>query len=290
MEPNVEGMWDTHIHCLDPALYPFKSTRSYTPAPAPLEALIQQSRATRLVLVQASIENGPSGLLSHLGRIRADYPHILARGIICMDENWGKLTNEDFDHLHGMGVRWCRIHAFFGGSATDAPRIQEQIRLFAQSYPFKQWGWGLSAQLPLKTWASLKDFILYDPEVSGLRIMADHVACASPTDIGGSNLDNFVQLLQAGRVIVKVSALYRRCGKDITQMKPIIQRFAESASFALIWGSDWPHVDATNRDANPQAAPKLADPNKELVLLQSWLSSGQFQKMLVDNPERLFGS
>lgn len=289
MELNLEGVWDTHLHCFDPVLYPLKSIRSYTPAPAPLEALIKQSKATRLVLVQASIEDGFAGLLDHLRRIRTQYPHVLARGIVCMDDNWERLTHEDFDTLHNLGVRYIRIHGFFGEGKPDSASLQEQIRLFAQSYPARQWGWGLSAQLPLATWAFLKHFLLHDPKVSNLQVIADHVGCASPTDIGGLNLDDFVQLLQAGNFNVKISALYRRSGECMAQMEPIVKRFAESAPSALVWGSDWPHVDSTNRGMDSQAAPTLADPVQELALLQSWLSSDQFRRMMVDNPERIFG-
>ncbi|KAJ5725450.1 uncharacterized protein N7483_006807 [Penicillium malachiteum] len=289
MELNVEGMWDTHLHCFDPALYPFKPTRSYTPAPAPIEAWVEQSRASWLVLVQASIEDGPAGLIGHLRRIRTEYPHLVARGVICMDENWNALTNEDFYALHELGVRYCRIHYFYGGIKMDAVNLQEQIRLFARSYPSKQLGWGLSAQLPLALWSSLKDFIMSDPEISSLSIIADHVGCAVPADIGDSSLDDFVQLLHTGRLNVKISALYRRSGEDITPMKHIIQMFADSTPSALIWGSDWPHVDASSRGSYDPGKPKLADPNKELLLLKSWLSADQFRKMLVDNPDRLFG-
>ncbi|KAJ5711274.1 hypothetical protein N7488_005430 [Penicillium malachiteum] len=207
-----------------------------------------------------------------------------------MDGNWDALTIEDFQILHDLGVRYCRIHYFYGGIKMDAVSLQEQIRLFARSYPSKQLGWGLSAQLPLAFWSSLKDFIMCDPEVSSLSIIADHVGCAGPADIGDSSLDDFVDLLRTGRLRVKISALYRRSGENVTEMKQIIQRFADSASSALIWGSDWPHVDASSRGSYDPKVPRLADPNKELLLLKSWLSDDQFRKMLVDNPDRLFGN
>ncbi|KAJ5280933.1 hypothetical protein N7478_006305 [Penicillium angulare] len=288
MELNMEGMWDTHLHLFDPDLYPYKSTRTYTPSPASLDAWIEQIRADRLVLVQASIEDGPAGLIGHLGRIRNDYPRLLARGIICMDESWEKLTQADCDTLHNLGVRYCRIHGFFGGGRTDTLAIKEQISVFANSYPCRTFGWGLSAQLPLDTWSSLKDFLLNDPEVSHLSVIADHVGCAKPTDIGQSSLHDFVQLLQSGRINVKISALYRRSGESLADMKSIIRLYADSAPFALIWGSDWPHVDSSSRSSKDRVTSIAADPNNEIMLLRSWLSKDQFRSMLVDNPERLF--
>ena len=287
LDSGSEGMWDTHIHCFDPDLYPFKSARAYTPPPAPIETWMMECKAKRLVLVQASIEDGSAGLIAHLGQIRNNYPRLAARGIICKDESWDTFNNDDYDNLHELGIRYCRIHGFLGEQKMDDTSLQEQIRHFAKSYPATQLGWGLSAQLPLGTWASIKEFILHDPEVSNLSIIADHVACATPSDAGTSNLDDFVQMLQAGRISVKISALYRRCNGNILQMQPIIQHFADIAPSALIWGSDWPHVVSSRGHRDPEV--DKADPQNELVLLRSWLSKDQYRKMLVENPDRLFG-
>jgi predicted TIM-barrel fold metal-dependent hydrolase len=288
MEVSLSRMWDTHIHCLDPARHPFKSTRTYTPPPAPLEALAAQIKADRLVLVQASIERGHHGLMDHLHRIRTEFPHLLARGIMCMDQNWTTLSNQDIDELHGLGVRYVRIHGFLGESVPKSSSLEEQFRLFSRSYAAQRWGWGLSAQLSLATWALLSEFIVHDTEVSRIRIIADHVACCSPKDINTPQFRAFLGLLQTGRVYVKVSCLYRRSPDDIRKMKPIIQSLADTASDALLWGSDWPHVDSSKRSYDSRVASKRRDIGKELEVLRSWLSEDQWGKMLCRNPEKLF--
>ena len=75
--------------------------------------------------------------------------------------------------------------------------------------------------------------------------MADHIACATPSNYGSSALQDFVELLQSGRVYVKISALYRRSPVDIHVMKDIITLLAQAAPRALLWGSDWPHVNVS---------------------------------------------
>ena len=110
MDLNLIEMWDTHVHCFDPEQHPFKPTRTYTPGPAPLESLLQNCKAKKVNLVQASIEDGYYGLITHLKRIHTEHPHILARGTICMDENWESLTEQEFNALHTAGVRSCRVH------------------------------------------------------------------------------------------------------------------------------------------------------------------------------------
>ncbi|KAF3393919.1 hypothetical protein F1880_005052 [Penicillium rolfsii] len=57
---------------------------------------------------------------------------------------------------------------------------------------------------------------------------------------------------------------------------------------ALLWGSDWPHVDSTKRSDDTPVASERVDTDKELELLQSWLSDRQWRDMLVNNPEKLF--
>ncbi|KAE8310336.1 hypothetical protein BDV41DRAFT_590469 [Aspergillus transmontanensis] len=284
----MDGMWDTHIHCLDPIHYPYKSTRAYTPPAAPLEDLISSTPATQIVLVQASVEDGFDGLTGHLARIRTEYPKVLARGIICMDENWSKLKTEDFDNLHALGVRYCRIHGVYGGVKTDAQSLQRQIRHFATSYPSTHLNWGLSAQFPLAIWSSLKSLFLEDADVKKLQIIADHVGNIVPSDLASPVFKEFLEMVRVGRLNVKISALYRRCGADISKMKSIVQNIADTAPSALIWGSDWPHVDAS--PVKSTEVPPTADIKRELSELQDWLSNDQFRKMLVDNPQRLFGA
>ncbi|KAF7716035.1 4-sulfomuconolactone hydrolase [Penicillium ucsense] len=281
-------MWDTHVHCFDPERYPFKPTRTYTPPPAPLEELITQTKATRLVLVQASIEDGHSGLVDNLSRVRREYPHLLARGIICLDQSWATLSDQDIDTLHHLGVRYVRIHGFLGDSMSDPTRLEQQIRQFCRSYAVQRWNWGLSAQLSLATWALLTPLIVHDPEFSRLRIIVDHVGCCTPEDWGTPQFSALLQLLQTGRVHVKVSCLYRRSPDNVQNMKPIIQSLADNAPSALLWGSDWPHVESTKKSVDSSVPSEPVDIEKELELLHSWMSTDQWQKMRCENPEKLF--
>jgi predicted TIM-barrel fold metal-dependent hydrolase len=282
-------MWDTHVHCFNPEQHPFKATRVYTPGPAPLEELMKLCHSKRLILVQASIENGHQGLLAHLRRICAEYPDFLARGIMCMDEDWESITNDQFDFLDKLGIRSCRIHGVYGNGVGGLSSIEEQFRRFARSYAAEKCGWSLSAQLPLKQWASLKEFILRDPEIIPLTIIADHQGCATPSDVNTTELDAFIDILHSGRFYVKISALYRRSPDKFHEMRPIVQRIANTAKKTLLWGSDWPHVDSSNRSFAPPKKLENVDALAELSALKDWISEGQWYSMLVDNPERLFG-
>ncbi|CAI7627363.1 unnamed protein product [Penicillium manginii] len=265
----------------------FNSDISYTPAPAPLESLVKDSIAKNIVLVQASVEDGHSALVNHLGRIRSEYPDLLARGIISLDEELNMLPKEELDTLHDLGIRYCRIHGSVGGSSTDTASLQSQIKRFACSYAARTLGWGISAQLPFATWLSLRSFLCENPEVLSIPIIIDHVGCSSPGDIEDPGFDDFITLLQRDGVHIKISSLYRR-DKSILNMQPIIRRLAANVPSALLWGSDWPHVDSSYQGEFPPPVSEV-DARKELLAVIGWLSAEQISAMLVDNAKRVFG-
>ncbi|KAL2835477.1 hypothetical protein BJY01DRAFT_252599 [Aspergillus pseudoustus] len=280
--------WDCHIHSFDPEKHPFRAGRTYTPPPASLASFIEQSPMSRVMLVQATVEDGYAGLIHSLAHFRKQYPGSTIRGTVAKQSNWDELDTRTFDMLHELGVRSVRVHGFYGGSGGDSTAIYETLRSLAMSYPVRTHRWTVSAQLPLKTWAALSERLLQDPELSHLRLIADHNGCATPADIGRSNLEAFLELLRSKRVQVKISALYRRSPDDIPAMRSIVQRFAEVASDALLWGSDWPHSDTTA--GGDQLAP-LRGPQEvaeELRLLREWLTDAQWRKMLSDNPQTTF--
>ncbi|KAL3464484.1 hypothetical protein BJX64DRAFT_254405 [Aspergillus heterothallicus] len=280
--------WDSHIHCFNPEKHPFKSGRTYTPPPASLASFVQQSPVSHVMLVQATVEYGHASLVDTLTQCRQQYPSLTIRGTLVKQSNWAELDAKTFDKLHGLGVRSIRLHGFYGGSGRDPTAIRETLRSLAASYPVRTHGWTVSAQLPLGTWAALSEALLHDPDLSQLRMIADHNGCATPADVGGADLEAFLNLLRSQRVLVKVSALYRRSPKDIQAMRDIVQCFAGVAPEVLLWGSDWPHCDTT---AGGNELPPLRGPREvaeELQLLRDWLTDDQWRKMLSETPQRTF--
>lgn len=286
----LANAWDCHVHCFEPDRYPYKTTRAYTPLSAPFNDLMQDLLTSNVMLVQATIEEGPAGLLAQLescfnnpdrfpGRVRGT---VLADSELPLEI----LTDAELDRMHHFGVRCIRLHSLYGASGHDLGWVRSQLKSLAKLHSVTKHRWSISAQLSLGTWSRLKDFILTDPDLAAISIVADHNACAMPSDHGTSVLQDFVELLQSGRVYVKICALHRRSPGHIEAMQPIIGLFAEAAPRALLWGSDWPHVDTTSKE---EAGPlKDAGVASELAALRNWLSADQMQQMLVENPDRLF--
>ena len=287
----LANAWDCHVHCFEPGRYPYKTTRAYTPLPAPFDELMRNLLTSNVMLVQATIEEGPAGLLAQLesclnnpdrfpGRVRGT---VLADSQMPLEA----LTDAELDRMHHLGVRCIRLHSLYGASGYDLGWVRSQLKSLAKLHSVSKYRWSISAQLSLTTWSRLKDFILTDPDLAAISIVADHNACATPSDYGTSALQDFLELLQSGRVYVKICALHRRSPGLIEAMQPIIVLFAEAAPRALLWGSDWPHVDTTRKEeAGPLEGAEVAS---ELASLRDWFSADQMHQMLVENPDRLFG-
>ncbi|KAF3002694.1 hypothetical protein E8E13_009986 [Curvularia kusanoi] len=287
----LQSAWDCHVHCFEPDKFPYKATRAYTPRPAPFAALVRDLVTSNVMLVQATIEQSFTGLLEHLEACLDNPEHFPGRvrgTVLASSENrLDALTDAELDRMHYLGVRCVRLHSLYGTSNHGIGWIQTQLKELAQLQAVFKYKWSISAQLSLKVWSELKDFILTDTDLATVSIVADHIGSATPSDYGSPAFQDFVELLQSGRVYVKISAMHRRSPGDILAMQPIVDLFAKLAPQALLWGSDWPHVDTSGwEEAGPLEG---ADPASELATLRSWLSEEQMQKILVENPERLFG-
>jgi predicted TIM-barrel fold metal-dependent hydrolase len=279
------GAWNTHVHCFTPDRYPFKPDRSYTPQPAPLPLLVENLFTENVVIVAASIEDGPQGLVGHVQDFSENYPTRKGLGIVTWDPTahpglWN-LTDCEIDYFHSVGVRGVRIYE----GTSDVDFVWEQIQQAANLS--KRHKWCITANLPLATWSALGDKILHAPELQGITIIADHHAKALPSLHGTPDFDKVLDLMGAGRLAVKLGSLHRESDR-IELMQPIIQSFANRAPAGIVWGSDWPHVNTTNKSLEP-GPPIQVDTEAELTLLRDWLTDEQWQMMFVSNPPRLFG-
>ncbi|KAH7303211.1 hypothetical protein B0I35DRAFT_365316 [Stachybotrys elegans] len=283
------GAWDTHVHCFTPDQFPFKPDRSYTPQPAPLPLLIENLFTENVVIVAASIEDGPQGIVSHLEDFSQNYPERQGFGILtwdpAADPGLGNLTDCELEYFHSVGVRGVRIYE----GTSDPDFVWGQIQQAAHLPPMKKHKWCITANLPLATWSALGDKILNAPELEGITIVADHHAKALPSLHRTPEFDKVLDLMGAGRLAVKLGSLHRESPGRIELMRPIIQSFANRAPTAIVWGSDWPHVNTTNKSLEPGPPLQNVDTEAELSLLREWLTDEQWHMMFVSNPPKIFG-
>ncbi|KAL8336634.1 hypothetical protein RB601_000444 [Gaeumannomyces tritici] len=257
------------MHSFDPVAYPFKPTRSYTPEAAPMTAFMDNALTENAIVVQATVEDGHAGLLDHLDQARALAPERTVLGIaawdMVSDAALRDMADAGYDALHGAGVRGLRIHGSYGGSGDNATWVQGQFVQAVAQAPIRRLGWLVTSQLSLAMWAVLADVILNGPLLADAVFVADHNGSARPQDIGSADLD----------------ASCACCALGASTLN--------AAPDALLWGSDWPHVNATATGLAPAPPLRGVDTGAELELLREWLTDDQWEHMFVTNPARAFG-
>ncbi len=259
---------DAHCHVFGPAAhFPYAADRRYTPQDAPKEALSalhDRLGIQRAVIVQASchgIDN--RAMLDCIASDPARY-----RGVAIADDSF---TEKDFATLHAGGVRGVRFN--FVKHLGGAPDMAEFHRVIQRIKPF---GWHVVLHLDAPDIAALA------PMIAALPVTAviDHMGRIPAVD--GVSQRPFQLLLAIAKqphVWVKVSGAERIGTPPFHDALPFAQALVQAIPDRVLWGTDYPH-------------PNLKHPVDEADLVDLLPDYGdvvQLQKLLVDNPSRLYG-
>ena len=273
---------DAHFHVFGSAeQYPYGGDLRYKPPHAPLEDYLDLAAhlgIERFVFVQPSAYARDNRCMLDAMRIVGT---ARCRGIVDIDEN---LPDADLQKLHDAGVRGVRInvspvHPPTAGLAESmVPRIRRFEERFLSMGLSSCWqldfllpGWLTTELMPVL--ASLKvDFTMAH---MGMFLGRDGPAQAS-----------FIALCDmlkngSGHAHVKLTGSYRMGTlPHMADCAPMAQALIAAAPDRIIWGSDYPHLSFADKVGSVQLFNLLAD----------WAPDpATRKKILVDNPQRLFG-
>jgi len=268
---------DSHFHVFGPAeRYPYGSDLRYPPPHAPLEdyrALARKLGIERFVFVQPSAYGRDNRcMLDAMRETGAS-----CRGIVDIDEN---APDAELERLHALGVRGVRINVSpvkppeAGFAARMLPRIERFRARFAEI------GWQLDFLTPGWLTAELM------PTLRELNIdfTLGHFGMFLAKD--GVQQPGFQQLLDLlrngpGRCWVKITGVYRMSAmKGFADVAPMARSLIEAAPERIIWGTDYPHLSFADK----------VGPVELWNLLGKWApDAATRRRILVDNPQRLFG-
>jgi predicted TIM-barrel fold metal-dependent hydrolase len=274
----------THIHG-DPAKFPFFAGRVYTPEPASPEemsALHKALHIERVVIVTPSVY-GPDNSATLFG-IKARGP--TARGVAVIDD---KTPDADIDAMNAAGFRGIRLNLATGG--TSDPNVGRQ-RVQAAIERMKARGWHVQMFTSLAMISAIKDQVAASP----VPVVFDHfggaVAELGPAQPGFADL---LELVRSGHAYVKISGAYRasKLAPDYPDAVPLAKALIAANPDRIIWGSDWPHPNSTALPGKTAAdvTPLFQiDDGRLFNQLPVWAPDAAIrQKILVDNPARLYG-
>jgi len=270
-EPKLKlprGACDTHFHVFGPqAKFPFAENRTYTPADAPKEVLIDRHMflgIERGIVVQSAahgLDNSAAADL--LAEKKGGY-----FGVALVPTNVDMAELKRLDTQGFRGVRFNYVKHLGGG-----PPPAEVMKLAAK---LASLGWHLQMHLESSQISELTPSLKLSP----VPVVIDHMG--RPDASAGLDQPGFghlLKLMEDKRFWVKVSGLERasRQGSPWSDATPFARKLVADFGDRTLWGSDWPHP-------NLEAIP---DDGVLVDLIGEFTSEAQRQALLVDNPQRL---
>ena len=274
----------THIHG-DPAKFPFFAGRVYTPEPASPEemsALHKALHVERVVIVTPSVYGTDNSATLFGIKARG----ATARGVAVIDE---KTPEADLDAMNQAGIRGIRLNLATGGvndPKVGRPRFQTAVERV------KDRNWHVQLFTSLAMISAIKDLVAASP----VPVVFDHFGGAQgELGVDQPGFADLVELVRSGNAYVKISGAYRasKLAPDYPDAAPLARALIAANSDRIVWGTDWPHPDsATRPDRKPTELSPLyqIDDGRLFNQLPVWAPDASIrQKILVDNPARLYG-
>lgn len=269
------GSCDCQFHVYgDRTRYPIRHANPLYETPAaPLAAAAavhERLGFDRVVLVQATVYTTDHSLLiDSLGALTP----ARARGVAIIDDD---LSDAELRRLDRAGVRAARFN--FQKRLGLVPSVETFRRSVDR---IKNLGWFI------KIFAGPTELIdIYDEiERCDLPVVVDHMGHLNAGHgIDASGLLQVLKMLEREDRWIMLSNGHRLSsqGYPWDDAVQIGRRYYETAPERCIWGSDWPHIGSRG-GAMPDDADLLA------LLLRYLPGPEAVEKVLVDNPRRLFG-
>lgn len=263
------GACDAHCHVFGPAhKFPYAPNRRYTPEDAPKEALAALHAhlgIERAVIVQASCHGTDNrAMLDAIADAPSRY-----RGVAIVDDSFG---DKDYEELHAGGVRGVRFNfvKHLGGTPDMGVfgRVLDRIEGF---------GWHVVLHLDGENIIPLSEMIRNLP----VPFVIDHMGrCDADAGVEQPSFRALLALARLDRCWIKISGAERMTFPPYTQTVPFACALVQTARERLLWGTDFPHPNATHK----------ADESELVDLLPHFAPDAvDRQRVLVDNPARLYG-
>ena len=249
------------------AIFPYAPNRRYTPDDAPkemLRALHDHLGVSRAVIVQASchgIDN--AAMMDCLNSDPKRY-----RGVAIVDDSFG---DAQFDTLHTSGVRGVRFN--FVKHLGGAPDIAMFNRVIDR---IKGRGWHVVLHVDAPDIVPLSGIIKKLP----LPFVIDHMGRVPAKDgVDQPPLRALIELSRLENCWIKICGSERISMPPYAEAVPIARALVEAAPARVLWGTDFPHPNATHE----------ADEADLVDLVPQFTADKVVQRLLVDNPARLYG-
>ena len=265
------GATDCHAHVFGAReVYGYADNRLYTPPPGVLLkeylAMLDGIGFSRGVMVHTGVH----GTNNQVVLDAMAQTGVRLRAIALLRED---VTDTELEALDKAGVRGFRANlvAKIGVQFDAAKRLAARVARL---------GWHAQFLMDIENFPDFDRIAAEFPSV----MVIDHMG--RPDVAKDTNAPGFQALLRAlktGRVWSKLSAPYRtsRAAIPYNDLNPFAQALVAAAPNQLVFGTDWPHVMMEGEMPNTGTL---------VQQLAVWVpDEATRNKILVDNPARLFG-
>ena len=262
---------DCHAHVFGPqARFPLLPKTHFVPHECPLPSYVQMLRAIgceRAVLVQPSVYGTDNSAIEEALQSN----EFELRGVAVVSES---ITDKEIERLHTLGFRGIRINT---ASGTPGLRLEHARRLADR---IRERGWHL------QFYANFRESPQIEEELAKLpiTIVIDHFGRIQTSEgLEAPAFQAVLRLLKRDNCFAKLIGPYfiSERSPKYPDIAPFARAMVETAPDRVVWGTDWPHASAHEKMPNDG---DLAD------LLLDWApDEDQRHKILVENPERLYG-
>jgi 2-pyrone-4,6-dicarboxylate lactonase len=268
------GTCDTHCHIFGPPqVFPYSERRRYTPPAAPLEhylMMLDVIAVDRGIVVQPNVHDTDNrvsidAIARSNGRLR---------GVGRIDDD---TTEKELAAMHEGGIRGIRFEFVEGRrGSTNLPLFERMIERV------RPLGWHIELHVDPKVLVTHADWF------RGLDLISvvDHFARIHTAD--GINQPAFrllLELMDRPNYWVKISGADQRTNAPYpyADVVPFAHALIAKAPDRVLWGTNWPHSNLFQYGRTPNDGLLLN------LMLDFAPDESIRNKILVDNPARLFG-
>ena len=263
---------DSQFHVFgSPEKYPVRPGAAYEMPSATVERALHMHRTLGLqrgVIVQPTTYGADHS--ATLDGIKAAGPNYRGCANAAVFENADDTTLEK---LHAGGIRGARFSRQSLGIALTPDAFEHAINRI------RALGWYAKVQPEPAGFA--EQAAQYDK--LDIPVLIDHMGRANPAaGKEDPSLKKVLELLKRGNfwVMLSLAEKISKAGPPWDDVIPIMRALIEAAPGRVVWASDWPHPVSTSQPPN----------EADLIeLLFRATDASERQKILVDNPARLFG-
>lgn len=264
---------DSQFHVLGPTdTYPPRPGAAYEMPSATWEAALKMHRALgieRGIIVQPTTYGADHQVtLDGLAALGPDYK-ACANAVVLSERDDAYIAK-----LHHAGVRGARFTRAGLGLALSPEAFGKAVARV------RELGWYVKIQPEPD--GILEQAPLF--EKLELPVLIDHMGRANPAaGAQDPSRSKLVELLRRGNfwVMLSLGEKISRAGPPWDDVIPLARALIDAAPDRVVWATDWPHPVSTRQPPNEG---DLID-----LLYRYAPDEATLQKVLVDNPARLFG-